>query len=202
MSEMVAPAAFARSIGVSKQAINQAIKKGRIPVYDMTGSIVDHAFVGKKFVRVDEAKAAFVLSRARIDDHSVTEIASELERELSGDDRAVVTTGRSLASAKTESEELKTELLRLRLAKERGELISRDVHLDAMETAGRTIARGIQEIWTYAEEITGLALSGGESAVRAWLKYKSHQLCDDIAKALEQAADGQTDASDDESEPE
>jgi hypothetical protein len=188
---MIAPAEFARQIGVSKQGISKAIKTGRIPVYDEAGSRVAGSYTGRKFVKPDEAAPAFRLSRARIDDASLAEISAELERELDVEvsDAAPVGTARadkppSLASAKTEKEVLQNDLLRLRLAKERGELISRQAQIDAMETAGREIARDLQAIAFWAEELNGVARTGGVPALSAWLRAASIKLCTGLADKL------------------
>ena len=72
-SPLVSPVAFARQIGVTKQAVGKAIKVGRVPVYDVSGASVATDYVGRRFVRLDEALAAFRLSRARIDEDLVAE---------------------------------------------------------------------------------------------------------------------------------
>jgi hypothetical protein len=188
---MIAPAEFARQIGVSKQGISKAIKAGRIPVYDEAGSRVDGSYTGRKFVKPDEAAPAFRLSRARIDDASLAEISAELEKELDAEAPETPPAGAaradmppSLASAKTEKEVLQNDLLRLRLAKERGELISRQAQIDAMETAGRVISRDLQAIAFWAEELNGVARSGGVPALSAWLRAKAIDLCAGLADKL------------------
>ena len=82
---MISQSAFAKQVGVSKQAVSKAIKAGRIPVYDATGLAVPAAFGGAKYVKPEEAAAAFRLSRARIDDAVVAELSAELDRELHRD---------------------------------------------------------------------------------------------------------------------
>ena len=203
---MISPAEFSRLIGVSKAAVSKAIKVGRVPIYDAAGIRVGVDYTGKRFVRPDEAKSVFTLSRARFDDATVAEVAEELDRVLSGDEVTVPEiqsdvsppAGRSLASAKTEKEELQAALLRMRLAKERAELITRAAQLDAFETAGRAVARQIQTLWTFAEEINGVAHVGGTPALTAWLRAKADALCNELANAMAAGPDeDDADADDD-----
>ena len=194
---VISPAEFSRLIGVSKAAVSKAIKVGRVPIYDAAGIRVGVDYTGRRFVRPDEAKSAFTLSRARIDDATVAEVTAELDRELTGDEatppEAVSDVspriGQSLASAKTQKEELQSELLRMRLARERGELITRAAQLDAFETAGRAVARQIQTLWTFAEEINGIAHTGGAPALAAWLRAKADALCNDLANVMAEEPD-------------
>lgn len=70
---LVSPVAFARQIGVTKQAVGKAIKAGRMQVYDVSGARVAADYAGRKFLRREEALNAFRRSRARIDDDVVAE---------------------------------------------------------------------------------------------------------------------------------
>jgi len=182
---MISQSAFAKQVGVSKQAVSKAIKAGRIPVYDATGLAVTAAFGGPKFVKPEEAAAAFRLSRARIDDAVVAEMSAELDHELSIEpEDAAAAKSSSLVGAKTTKEELQSDLLRLRLARERGELVLRQSQLDAFETAGRAVGRQFQIMATWAEELNGVARSGGVPALTAWLRAKGNELCLQLADTL------------------
>ncbi len=184
---------FAKKVGVSQRAVAKAIKVGRVPAYDETGARVSLGAQGRVFVKDDEAAAAFRLSRARIDDAAVAEIAAEIDRELSVDpaDTLAAPLARdaqgktpTLVGAKTEKEQLQADLLRLRLDRERGELVSRQAQLDAFENIGRTVQRQIQLMATWAEEINGVARQGGVPSLTAWLRAKANELCINIADAL------------------
>jgi len=70
---LISAVAFARQIGVTKQAVGKAIKVGRIPVYDVSGASVAADYAGRKFVRREEALSAFRPSRARIDDDLIAQ---------------------------------------------------------------------------------------------------------------------------------
>ena len=181
---------FAKQVGVSQRAVAKAIKVGRVPAYDETGARAAPGISGRIFVKADEAVSAFRLSRARIDDAVIAEMAAELDREISIDPEESLAPadapGRppTLVGAKTAKEELQADLLRLRLGRERGELVSRQAQLDAFETAGRTVGRQYQTMMTWAEELNGVARSGGVPALTAWLRAKANELCSQLADAL------------------
>jgi len=190
---MISQGAFAKQVGVSKQAVSKAVKAGRIPVYDATGLRVSAEYDGPKFVKPEEAASAFRLSRARIDDAVVAEMAAELDRELSIDPETISSARPpsdaadkmpTLVGAKTAKEELQADLLRLRLARERGELVSRQAQLDGFETAGREVGRQYQTMPSWAEELNGVARSGGVPALTAWLRAKANELCTQLADKL------------------
>ncbi len=182
---MISQAAFAKQIGVTPQAVSKAVKAGRVPVYDATGLRVPADFRGPKFIRPDEGAVAFRFSRARLDDAAVADMAAELDRELAIEpDDAPPARGQqapaapaTLVGAKTAKEELQADLLRLRLQRERGELISRQTQLDAFETAGRTVGRLLVTMPAWAEELNAAARSGGVPALTAWLRAKAGELC-------------------------
>ncbi len=194
----ISPAEFSRFIGVSKPAITKAISTGRLPVYDEAGSRVSADYKGRKFIDPDEGRTAFKLSRARISDAELTETSASLDRDLSVDPELSDAPAASasppgaastLVGVKTDKELLQSDLLRLRLARERGELISRQAHLDAMETAGRIIARDLQTIPFWTEEIESVIRSGGAPALMSWLRAKANQLCATLADKLTAGAD-------------
>lgn len=192
---MISQAAFAKQIGVSKQAVFKAVKAGRVFVYDATGARVAPDFAGTKFIKPEEAAAAFKLSRARIDDTAIAEMSAEIDRELSIDvppaapqSFPVAGMGETLVGAKTDKEKLQAELLRLRLARERGELVSRQAQLDAFESAGRAVGRMFQTLPAFAEEINGVARTGGVPGLTAWLRAKANELCGQLADTMTASA--------------
>jgi len=186
---------FAKQIGVSQRAVAKAIRVGRIPSYDESGAPPGP---GSKrvFVKRDEAAEAFRLSRARIDDSSLAEMSADLDRELSVE-TDVVERAPTLVGVKTATEELKADLLRLRLARERGELISRQAQIDAFETAGRAVARQFQMMTSWAEELNAIARTGGVPGLTAWLRAKANHCCEHLADALTAPAAAETDDRDD-----
>lgn len=199
---MLSPAEFARQMGVSKQAVSKAIKAGRIPIYDETGARCSSDHEGRKFVDPDEGRAAFRLSRSRVDDHMLAEIAAETAAELdpladAGQRTVDLSPSQSgtLTGVKTEKEQLQADLLRLRLARERGELVARQAVADAFEQAGRRVANELQSIQQWAEEITSIAHASGVSGVTVFLRTKGTELCTRLADlmALDQDSDGNDD---------
>lgn len=209
---MLSPSEFARQMGVSKQAVSKAIKAGRIPVYDETGARCPADYEGRKFIDLEEGRAAFRLSRSRVDDHMLAEIATETAIEIDSlfsptathDDaqpspaQATSKVDGTLASAKTDKERLQADLLRLRLAKERGELIPRTAQLDAFEQAGRRVANELQSISQWAEQITSVAHVTGVAGVTAFLRSKGNELCERLAEMMttDQNGDGNDDGRD------
>lgn len=200
MADMITPAEFARRIGVTKQAVGKAIKVGRVPVYDISGASVPADFAGRRFVKPAEAAAKFNLNRARIDETFAASTRVEIDRPLDVEAPARAPASSSepegsstLVGAKTERENLQADLLRVRLARERGELVSLRAQLEAFETAGRVVARSWQALPSWAEEIFGVAQQG-LPALTAWLRAKASEQCDQLADMM--ATPGEDDADD------
>lgn len=197
---MISPAEFARTMGVSKQAVSKAIKAGRVPVYDETGAPCAADYGGRKFVIPEEARAAFRLSRSRVDDNMLSEIAAETADEVdrlwsfSPAKTSSVVAG-TLTGVKTEKEQLQSELLRLRLARERGDLIARQAQIDAFEQAGRRVANELQSISQWAEQVTSIAHAAGVAGVTAFLRTKGTEFCARLADlmVLDYDSDGNDD---------
>lgn len=197
---MLSPAEFARTMGVSKQAVSKAIKAGRVPVYDETGARCAADYAGRKFVDPEEGRAAFRLSRSRVDDRMLAEIAAETAEEVDRLEEApapkpAAAVAGTLTGVKTEKEQLQSELLRLRLARERGELIARQAQIDAFEQAGRRVANELQSIPQWADEVTSIAHAAGVAGVTAFLRTKGTEFCARLADlmVLDQDSDGNDD---------
>lgn len=196
--DLISQADFAKEIGVSKQAVSKAISVGRLPVYDVTGLPAGADYKGRKFLRLEEARTKFELSRARIDDATIADASNALERELDPEapdpapaPAVVDAPTRSLVEAKTSKEDLQAQILRMRIAKERGDLVSKHAMLDALETAGRQVQRAILQITSWAEELNGIAHEGGVPALTAHLRSKSTALAGTLADGLAAAAAGE-----------
>lgn len=198
MADMITPAEFARQIGVTKQAVGKAIKVGRVPVYDISGASVPADHPGRKFVKPEEAASKFNLNRARIDDDFAAEARAEIDRVLDIEAppppaSTEQDSSPTLVGAKTEREALQADLLRMRLARERGELVALPAQLEAFETAGRTVARSWQALPTWAEEIFGVVQQGGLPAIAAWLRAKASEQCSQIADLMAAPSDDDAD---------
>jgi hypothetical protein len=204
---MVSQKDFAAAVDVTPQAVSKAIKVGRVPVYDETGLRVEPGYKGRKFIKLDEGSEAFRFSRARIDDSALADMARSLGAELDPEIAAAVPKApapaskddaETLLTVKTAKEGLQSEILRLRLSRERGELVSRAAQMEAFETAGGKIARAIQSLPTWSEECAGVFQSGGLPALTAWLRAKANALCENIADLMsapmdDEASDGDSD---------
>ncbi len=92
-------------------------------------------------------------------------------------------------SKRAEREGLQAELLRMRLARARGELIPRGAQLAAFEAAGAAVARSWQTLPTWSEEMFGVAQQG-VPALAAWLRAKANEQCSQIADLLATENDG------------
>lgn len=161
---LITPTEFARAIGVSKSAVLKAVRHGRVPIYDETGARLKPGEAGRfKFLRLEEATLAWRLNRSRFDPAK--------------DDPTII-------AARIAREKAQVELLQLRLAKERGELISRAAQLEACETAGRMVTRAIMASPMWTEEIVGIYRTGGDSALRQWLRAKAVETCNSLADLM------------------
>ena len=107
---------------------------------------------------------------------------------VAGDEDDLLSPG--FSSKRVEREGLHADLLRIRLARERGELISRAAQLEAAKSAGRAVARSWQALPTWAEEIFGVCQSGGVPALSTWLRAKADDQCSQIADIMAMATDG------------
>jgi hypothetical protein len=187
--------AFAKRVGVTQQAASKAIKLGRVKAYDATGARVPSDYKGRKFVKPDEAAAAFQTSRARVNDSDLKKLEMELDRELEPAIKALseAEAGQddvplSLVEARTKKETLLSKLLEIRLARERSELLSRDSAIAAFENAGRATNLALMTIPHWSEALAASLHSGGIPALTALLRQKATALCNDITDALESAS--------------
>lgn len=98
-------------------------------------------------------------------------------------------------SKRADREGLQAELLRMRLARARGELIPRGAQLAAFEAAGAAVARPWQMLPTWSEELFGVAQQG-VPALTAWLRAKANEQCSQIADLLATESDAGDDDED------
>jgi hypothetical protein len=179
---LVTPAAFSLSIGVTRQAVQKAIKTGRLPAYSAAGVALDRLAKGRKFIKREEAWELFKFSRAVISDSEVLSLNQEIDH-LVSEDRADIEllaanpdTLPTLVEARTIRETLQADMLRLRLGEQRGELVPRALMIERFEEAGRKLALAIGHLPAHAEEIAAAAQAGGAEAVAAWLNAKAADL--------------------------
>src|SRR5262245_34687141 len=139
---LITAAEFARLIGVAKPNVHRAIKEGRIPVYDAAGAPASPNDRVRKYLKPEEAAIAWRSSRKRLD----------------------ATSDATLISYRIARETLQGDLLRVKLARERGELVSKAEQIATFERAGRILAREIQTMPDWAEELYAVAKTGNIAA--------------------------------------
>jgi transposase len=116
---MISPARFAAQIGVTRQSVHRAIDYGRVPTYAADGTPLRPGERGRpRFVKL-EGRTAWSASRERVQivDHE------------------------SFMAHRVAKEALHADLLRARLARERGGLVSRRAVNEALAKVGSTLPK-------------------------------------------------------------
>jgi hypothetical protein len=122
-------AQLARKLGVSGQAVSQAIRSGRLVAYDGRGR-VPPGYAGRKWLKPAEAAEDWHNRRRRFDDG----------------------TSDDLVAARGRVAMHQAALLSLHLDRERGDVIPKATADAAMKALGRAIQRANKGIVTWAEE--------------------------------------------------
>jgi hypothetical protein len=168
-SGFVTIAELARKLGVSGQAVSQAVRSGRLRAYDGHGERVPPGYTGRKWLEPASAAEDWHNRRQRYDDPVA-----------SGD----------LVSARTRVVDLQGQLLELRRARENGELISRAEAFASAETLGRGIQRALKGIVGWSEALMAAGRDGDVGAVSVILKTKfaglENSIQDMIAAAIDE----------------
>lgn len=102
---------------------------------------------------------------------------------------------------KAQTERVIRELKEIELAKARGELVSADAVRDAQMTIARRVGERLEQLATLAGELSALAVSEGEIAVRAALRKAVRALREDLAAAVAKGAVEDEDEPDDDDQP-
>jgi hypothetical protein len=129
-------AELARKLWVSGQAVSQAIRSGRLVAYDNRGERVPPGYAGRKWLKPAEAAEDWDSRRQRYDDPAADD---------------------DLLAARGRAADLRAQLLELKLARDRGELILRAESLAAAEALGRDVQRALRGIVLWAEDIRRMA---------------------------------------------
>jgi phage terminase Nu1 subunit (DNA packaging protein) len=185
---------FAKLHGVSPGRVSQWLSDGVI-----SGAAIVGAGRSARIV-VDIANEQL---RERLD--QTRRLAfNESDQGKAGDPKEDALADPEFASKRAEREGLQADLIRLRLARARGELIPRAAALEAAESAGRAIARSWQALPTWAEEMFSVCQTGGVPALTAWMRAKANEQCDGIADLLftpeGEAGDHDSDSDEDETD--
>lgn len=165
--------AFAKHLGVSAARVSQWISTGLIDGEALVGAgrsarIVVEIANAQLRERLDQTRRLVFSESAQVkadEDHPKDDPLADPE----------------FVSKRAEREDLQAELIRLRLARAKGELIPRAAALEAAESAGRAVARSWQMLPMWAEEIFGVCQTGGVPAVAALLRSKAKEQCNGIA---------------------
>lgn len=163
MSDAVSKSTYARMRNLSPGRISQLIRSGTIG----PEAIVGTGHRARINVEIADRHLAERLDATR---RGAAAPAAPEEFAASGDAPP------SLLSERLRREGLQSELLQIRLAQKRGELVSRQAALDAMETAGRSIAAAISALPGMAEEIHAAAMAGGAGAIASLLRAKALEI--------------------------
>jgi hypothetical protein len=128
----VTMAQFAQKLGVTHQAVSQAVRSGRLVAYDNRGDRVQLDYAGRKWLKQGSATDDWNTRRQRFDDDSTA----------SGD----------LLAARTRAVDLQRELLEIKLARIQGELIPRTAALASSEALGRAVGSALDGVAGWNEE--------------------------------------------------
>jgi hypothetical protein len=168
--------AFAKHLGVSAARVSQWVSTGLIDGEALVGTGRSARIV----VEIANAQLRERLDQTRRLVFSESAQAKVDEDHPKGDPLA----DPEFVSKRTEREGLQAELIRLRLARARGELIPRAAALEAAESAGVAIARSWQALPNWAEELFSACQTGGVTALAVLLRAKANEQCDGIADLL------------------
>jgi hypothetical protein len=122
-------AEFARKLGVSGQAVGQAVRSGRLVAYDSHGERVPPGYAGRKWLEPSAAED-WHNRRQRYDDSAASD---------------------DLLAARTRTAGLQGALLSLRLARERGDTIPRSEAFAAAGALGAAVRRAYGGIVGWSE---------------------------------------------------
>lgn len=178
-NRLVTLAEFATAVGVTDRSARRAAARGRIAVYDASGAPAA-PWSRLRFVRLGEAIGQFRMIRHRTDDDALLKLAAS---EGPARDQA-----QALIGAREKKMAAEAELLEMRLAQRRGELIKKAAATAAMESIGRAVQRARKSISGWAEELCAAAQTGGLAAVSSILKAKSAELGHSVADLVDAEA--------------
>lgn len=169
MSSTMTQAQYADRIGTSRQYVNKLVQQGKITL-DADGKIDPLAADAALQKIADPARSLADDDPPLVGDPPQTEAASD--------------GGLSFSEARTQRERHAAELTRLQLEERRGNLLPKQEVLDSVVAAGRRIRQHLDVAPSWAEELTAAAVTGGEPAVRAFLREKVRELETTIADSL------------------
>lgn len=150
------PAEYARHAGVSRQAIDKAMKAGKIPFRQRGGQKI-----------IDAAAADLARGENRERFAPEDEAASTRPRHTLAQPSA-------LTQAKTAGEIYGARLAQLKYERELGKLVSAAGVADAAATCGEAVVRIVRQLSQKADELAGVAVKDGPQGVRMLLRKIEH----------------------------
>ena len=174
---MVSATAFSKAAGVTPSAISDALKHGRLQAYSKSGRRLSAGSKGPKFFKFDEARKSFDESRVRPPTNGNKSVPPP----------------RGLVLLTEQTKNLQNELLRMRIAREHGELIPRAAIEASDEATGAAIQRAHKAIPSWSEELVAAYQNGGLGAHSALLRVKSAELLNSIADLIAAEAERSAD---------
>jgi hypothetical protein len=189
---MIGASTLASELGVTRQAVYDAIRRGRLRAYDPAGRpLLPGAKGARRFVDREEALAAWNQQRQRVDDPALASLPTTIVEPFGEAAPAHGSIGwpapPTLVSAKTDKERLHAALLRIRLQKEQREVIPREAvqaEFTALGSEFRKLLESLPGAW--AEPLLGIMRSGIDApALAAWLRVEVQKLITAAADRLQ-----------------
>ena len=173
---MMTQVEYAKRIGKTNQYVNKLVRLGRIPVGE-DGKIDPEAADEAMRRAADPSRRLGTPAAAEPQDDDQSDAPMRAPRADSG--------GVSFTHARTAREAYQAKLAKLEYERQMDALRPKAEVVEGMVAAGRRIRQGLDAIPTWADEITGLIVSGGDAvAVRNWLRSKVRGLEQMIADHL------------------
>lgn len=170
---------YARHRGISKQAVNKAVKAGTIPLMpdgkidfaEADRARADNGDPARRLSLEPESPAPTPSGRATTEPKPEPEPAAEAA--AGGPPEAG---GLTFNAAKTAREAYQAKIAQLDYEQRVGQLLPRREVEDAMATSGRKIRQGLDGLVRWAGELDAAARNGGVDAVRLVLRDRVRAL--------------------------
>lgn len=173
--------AYARHVGISKQAVNKMVKQGKIPLTangKIDFAVADHARQNNG----DPARLVAMAPPIPPPEYNVDDLPPEKAAQ----------SGLSFSEARAEREAYQAKRVKLEYERQIGLLLPKREIEDAMVASGLKIRLGLDGIIDWADALDATARNGGAVAVRAFLKEKVRNLESMVAESLNLLADDET----------
>ncbi|MDJ0685389.1 MAG: hypothetical protein QNJ84_11860 [Alphaproteobacteria bacterium] len=177
-------AAYAEHAGISRQAVNKAVKQRKIPVRPDGQIDFEEADHARRQNGDPARRMAAMAGEPEPPDHE--------DENLALDEAAPKTGGLSFNKARTVREAYQAKMAELEYERQLGLWLRKQEVQDAMVASGRKIRQGLDGVVGWAEELDAAARNGGIEAVRTVLKERVRTLETMIVESLNLLADDDT----------